>query len=133
MPAQIEIYEQMRALSAQMVDAVHQADWDRLAELEQSTAALSDSLTQQNGAVESPGCEAQYKADLILGILEDDAEIRRHTEPWVERLWKFLGGSAKPRPINRGDATAPVCRPVGVCAEISLPVAIPGNSQQTSG
>lgn len=101
MASQIKIYEQMRVLSAQMVEAAQLADWDRLVVLEKSVSALRDTLMRQDGIADISRDEAQRKAELIGGILEDDAEIRRHTEPWMEKIRLFLGGAAKKRQVER--------------------------------
>jgi flagellar protein FliT len=101
MASQIRIYEEMRVLSAQMVEAARLGDWDRLSGLEKSVSALRNTLMQQDGIADVSGDEAQRKVELIGVILEDDAEIRRHTEPWMERLRQFLGGTAKKRQVER--------------------------------
>jgi flagellar protein FliT len=45
--------------------------------------------------------EAEKKRDLIRRILQDDAEVRRHTEPWMEHVRRFLNGGAKKRQVDR--------------------------------
>jgi flagellar protein FliT len=107
MVAQIEIYERMRGLSAQMVEAARAGDWERLIALEKSVAALRDALLGGEANAGITASEAQRKAELIGGILEDDAEIRRHTEPWMERLRQFLGGAAKKRQVERAYGARP--------------------------
>jgi flagellar protein FliT len=102
MPAQLEIYEEMLALSAGMVDAARSSDWDRLVRLERSVAALRDTLAQEGEDLTGAStADLERKADLIRKILEDDAEVRRHTEPWMEHLRQFLGGAAKKRQVER--------------------------------
>ena len=44
--------------------------------------------------------ELKLKSELIQRILADDAEVRRHTEPWMEQLRKFLGSGAKRRQVE---------------------------------
>ncbi|HMX16137.1 MAG TPA: flagellar protein FliT [Rhodocyclaceae bacterium] len=103
MPSQLAIYQQMSALSAEMVEAARQGDWDRLIRLEKSVAALRDALIAQDAADPKGGAlatEQEQKALLIQRILEDDAEIRRHTEPWMEKVRQFLGGNAKRRQVE---------------------------------
>ncbi len=51
----------------------------------------------------SPGAamvapEIARKRGLIQQLLDDDAEIRRHTEPWMEHVRKLLGGPWSPPP-----------------------------------
>jgi len=101
MPSQIEIYEQMSALSAQMVEAAQSQDWDRLVTLEQSVSTLRDTLlAEDDNAKLAPG-EQGLKAALIQRILDDDAEVRRHTEPWMDHVRQFLGNSVKRQQVER--------------------------------
>ncbi len=108
MPAQLEIYEEMRALSARMVEAAQAGDWDRLVELEKAVARLRDTLAGEGEDLTgATAAEAERKAGLIRGILDDDAEIRRHTEPWMEQVRKFLSGVAKKKQVDRAYGANP--------------------------
>lgn len=101
MPTQISLYEEMSALSARMVAAARAQDWDALVSLEHSVAVLRQALTKDddNGGLTEP--ERESKTRLIQRILDDDAEVRRHTEPWMEHLRQFLGSTAKQRQLER--------------------------------
>lgn len=92
MAAQMEIYEDMSALSRAMVEAAHAHDWERLIKLEKSVAALRGKLQSgdEDNAALTPE-ELSRKRELIQGILENDAEVRAYTEPWMEQLRQFLG------------------------------------------
>lgn len=92
MPAQIEIYEQMCALSSRMVEAARANDWDRLIDLEHSVEGLRTTLLRDVDSAAS-SFEIKRKYDLIQRILRDDAEVRRHTEPWMEQVRRFLTGT----------------------------------------
>lgn len=101
MPSQIEIYENMSALSSRMVAAAQTQDWDTLIGLEQSVVTLRQRLeSEYENARLSPG-EADRKRALIQRILDDDAEIRRHTEPWMEHVRQFLGASTMRNRVER--------------------------------
>jgi len=100
MPSQIELYEQMSTISTVMVEAARAKDWERLVDLEQQVAALRDKLMADDGGNLSDG-ERIAKATLIQRILDDDAEIRRHTEPWMEHVRKFLGDGARQRQVEK--------------------------------
>jgi flagellar protein FliT len=93
MPTQILLYKEMNALSSRMAEAARAKDWDTLSVLARSVVALRDSLVDADDSLSS--AELQQKTVLIQRILNDDAEIRRHTEPWMERLCQFLGNEAK--------------------------------------
>ena len=101
MPAQIELYEQMSALSARMVDAARANDWERLIALEKSVSALRNVLMAEDDNGGLSVAEIELKRALIQRILDDDAEIRRHTEPWMEQVREFLGAGAKRRQLER--------------------------------
>jgi flagellar protein FliT len=42
---------------------------------------------------------------MIQRILKDDAEVRRHTEPWMEQVRRFLNGDARKRQVDRAYGT----------------------------
>lgn len=98
--SQIAIFEQMSVLSAKMVDAARAQDWDELVALEASVAALRETLKAEPETV-LPAAMASLKAALIQRILDDDAEVRRHTEPWMERMRQFLGEGARKRQVDK--------------------------------
>ncbi len=103
MPSQIATYQEMSALSAQMVDAAQAGDWQRLIVLEKSVAALRNMLMAEDDNANLSLDERVVKAALIQRILDDDAEIRRHTEPRMEHVRQFLGGAAKRRRVENAD------------------------------
>jgi flagellar protein FliT len=94
-PPQIQIYQAMSALSARMVKAARAHDWDNLIALEKSVTTIRRSLTKDDDDSSLSPDELATKHALIQRILDNDAEIRRHTEPWMERLRPFLGRSAR--------------------------------------
>jgi len=101
MPAQIEIYEQMCALSTRMVEAARANDWERLIDLEKTVAKLRNTLSNEAGDGAASPAETERKRDLIQRILRDDAEVRRHTEPWMEQVRRFLSGGARKQQVDR--------------------------------
>lgn len=102
MASQIEMYQDMSALSARMVDAARANDWERLVALERSVSLLREALAAMDDGNAGLGeRELELKAALIRRILDDDAEIRRHTEPWMEQVRQFLGGTARRQQVER--------------------------------
>ena len=95
MASQIEIYREMSVLSAHMVEAARASDWETLITLEKSVMALRHSLEYDDDNSRLTPGEIETKRALIQRILDDDAEVRRHTEPWMERVRQFLGGSTR--------------------------------------
>ena len=107
MPDQLDLYEEIRALSADMVNAARANDWERLVTLECSVAALRDELIANSGPDRDAGAgatENDHRRGLIQQILEDDAEIRRHTEPWMEHVRQFLGSQNRRKQVQHAYA-----------------------------
>jgi flagellar protein FliT len=100
MASQIEVYEEMSALSARMVEAARSGDWDNLIRLEKSVVALRRSLAMDDDNGRLTPREVEMKHALIQRVLDDDAEIRRHTEPWMEQVRQFLGGNARHKRVE---------------------------------
>ncbi|MCX7898435.1 MAG: flagellar protein FliT [Rhodocyclaceae bacterium] len=101
MPTQLEIYREMRRLASCMVDAARAQDWDRLIALERNVAALRDQLAREAKEEAGPPEEIEEKRALIRAILADDAEIRRHTEPWMEQVRRYLTGRLNQDKVER--------------------------------
>lgn len=99
MPRNIELYEEICALSERMVNAAQCGQWDELVDLEHRVAALRDTLLAADDDALTPA-DAERKRALIQRILADDAEVRRHTEPWMEQVRKFLGAGARARRVT---------------------------------
>lgn len=107
MSDQFDLYEGIRALSSDMVNAARTNDWDRLVTLERGVAALRDKLIANSGPgpdAATSAAESDHKRGLIQQILEDDAEIRRHTEPWMEHVRQFLGSQNRRKQVQHAYA-----------------------------
>lgn len=95
MSSQFDRYQEMSALSARMVDAARSGDWDGLLDLERRVAGIRDGLMLGSEKCSEPDPGEPRSArmrDLIQQILDDDAEVRRHTEPWMEQVKLLLSG-----------------------------------------
>ncbi len=102
----LALLEQMSNYSTEMVDAARANDWDRLTRLERQVASLRDRM----GVEEALGFpsrpkrmsddERQKKIDLIRRILDDDKEVRVHTEPWMDNVRQLLSGGARERKLR---------------------------------
>ena len=107
MPTQLSLYEEMSVLSSRMVEAARAHDWDTLIKLERCIATLRNSLLLEDENCDQPASELKLKSLLIQRILADDAEVRRHTEPWMEQVRKFLGNDSRRRKVEHADGTTP--------------------------
>ncbi len=97
----LSLYESMGALSAQMAEAARACDWDRLVALERDCAGLARRLEAKGKAAPLTQGERELKTALIRRILADDAEVRRHTEPWMEQVKPFLAAGVRGRDLRR--------------------------------
>lgn len=97
----IALYESMSALSAQMAEAAAACDWERLASLEKDCAGLARHLEASGESIRLSDADRARKMDLIRRILADDAEVRRHAEPWMDQVRQLLGGGARERTVRR--------------------------------
>lgn len=104
MPSQIDLYEEMSQLSSRMVDAARAGEWDSLIELERDVTGLRNVLMAIPDDSNSPAGDLARKRSLIQRILEDDAEVRRHTEPWMEHVRQFLGDGQHRRDVEKAYA-----------------------------
>lgn len=95
------LYESMSAISARMAEAAAANDWDRLVLLERDCASLARRLEADGEAVKLTEAERNRKIELIHRILADDAQVRRHADPWMEHVRQFLGGGARGREMRR--------------------------------
>lgn len=99
MSAPIDIYEEMSILSSRMVDAARTSDWDLLVELETTVSELRVRLESEEESIALSTHDRERKRIMIQEILAKDAEIRSHTEPWMERMRRFLCVSTKTEQI----------------------------------
>lgn len=106
MPRQVELYAEMSRISSLMVDAARLGDWDRLIELETGVARLRDVLIAAPEERNVSAADLARKRELIERILDDDAEIRRHTEPWMEHVRHLLGDNKRLLELQRAYAAA---------------------------
>ena len=97
----LALYESMSAISAQMVEAASACDWERLVALEKDCAGLPRHLEPNGEPIPLSDAEKTRKIALIHRILADDAEVRRHTQPWMEQVKRFLGDGARERTMRR--------------------------------
>jgi flagellar protein FliT len=97
----IGFYESIGRLSRTMVTAAERADWESLAATERICGLLLERI-EAFGDPEAqlgPGGRRRRLA-ILRNVLEDDAQIRRYTEPSLAR---FDGRLAHPPSRGRGD------------------------------
>jgi flagellar protein FliT len=98
----LDTYGAIAVKSGQMLDAARSGDWVRLIALEQDCRALADTLKRvDDAAIRPDAAYLQRKAELIQKVLSDDAEIRKFTEPWMNRLAVYLGTARQESRLQR--------------------------------
>jgi flagellar protein FliT len=97
-------YESMCRLTGMMTEAARDNDWGLLGSLEQEVAALRNLLQAQDArgiGADLDESQRSRKRELILRMLADDREIRRHTEPWMAGVRALLAGTAAERNLRK--------------------------------
>ncbi|SCY07499.1 flagellar protein FliT [Nitrosospira sp. Nl5] len=98
----LAVYRSISNITGEMAGAARAGEWEKLTALERHCAAL----VAQFEAVEPVRLTLtsdvlRQKVELIHKILADDAEIRRHAEPWMERVQTLLGNAGMERRLRR--------------------------------
>ncbi|HEX4586270.1 MAG TPA: flagellar protein FliT [Burkholderiaceae bacterium] len=87
----IERYQEVAQVSGDMLAAAHREDWEEVARLgarcriligQLKRAALSEALSE---------AEQERRLKLLREILQDDAQIRMRSEPWLLELERLIG------------------------------------------
>ena len=94
--AYLALYEAIGGASRRMLVAARAAEWDALVAAESECAALVARARQEAPAKLDPA-SARRRHEIVRGILADDAEIRRRTEPRIAELEALISGAARGR------------------------------------
>ncbi|RFC32223.1 MAG: flagellar protein FliT [Candidatus Nitrotoga sp. SPKER] len=97
----IENYELLSSITAQMRVAATDGQWDKLVELEKQCSQHVAIMKAQDIGIPPNESTRLRKVALIRKILEDDAEIRNHTEPWVEQLQHIIHSTGQERRLQQ--------------------------------
>lgn len=101
----LERYDEMWRLSQQMLEFARQGDWDRLIELEQSRAAIGESLAAREDESLWRPAEREKKRALIRSILDADTEIKALTQSWMGELQEILGSIDTEKKLHKAYGT----------------------------
>ena len=99
----LQLYESMSELTANMVVAAREQDWDRLCELEREVAALRERLMIADpvGApMQLDPQSRERKLSLIRRMLDDDRSIRSYTEPWMDSVRRLLSSGRREQSVR---------------------------------
>ena len=122
MPTSIALYEEIRTLSQRMVAAAQSNDWTELVELECRVAAIRDELIAGGETFPLSTPQLLHKHSLIQQVLKDDAEIRRHTEPWMDRICQYLGTQNQSQALPTSVMDSSEVAPSSISSKIALKI-----------
>lgn len=97
----LDLYQEVARLTDHMLSAAHQSDWDRLLELEAGCAHCIESLRGCPVPARLSESVREQKIALLRRILTNDREIRKLTEPWMQRIGQLLETTRRQSDVAR--------------------------------
>lgn len=101
----ISMYQAILAITSKMLTAAQNNQWDELVSLEQECKQLTKALTKEESGTILDKELLQKKISIIHQILDDDAQIRTITEPWMNRLQEMLNANKQTRNLQHAYQT----------------------------
>lgn len=86
----ISLYENVSAITGQMLQAAQQQDWARLETLESKCSREIEVIRIRGPLAPVYGDMRQRKINLLQKILRDDRAIRDATEPWLNEIQALI-------------------------------------------
>jgi flagellar protein FliT len=96
----LSVYQRIAELTEQMLAAARGSDWDTLLHLEHECRALFAQLSDGEDERVRDANFQRRKANLIRGVLDDDAQIRLLVEPWLAHLSELIGHTGRQRRLS---------------------------------
>ena len=97
----IMTYEAILATTSKMLAAAQNSEWDELVSLEQECRQLAEILIKKDSEPILDKELLQKKVKIIHQILDDDAQIKAITEPWMTRLQNILSANEHTRSLQQ--------------------------------
>lgn len=97
----LEQYDEIWRLTQNMLGAAHQEEWDKLTELEQARAALTDALMKLDNEGMWAREDQFQKGAVIRKILVADEEIKNLTATWMGELQEMLGSIGTEKKLSK--------------------------------
>lgn len=94
-------YENILAITDQMLKAAQSSNWEELISLEQDCKLLTNQLIRQHTEQKLSEAQQKKKIAFIQQILVRDAEIRIITEPWITHLQNMLTSYDQKRKVQQ--------------------------------
>jgi flagellar protein FliT len=89
----IRQYEEIADASRAMLDAARAGDWEGVGRIEERCRQLIVALKQASSRGKLSAPENRRRLVILRSILDDDAQIRIRSEPWLRDLEDFLAGA----------------------------------------
>jgi flagellar protein FliT len=86
-------YHAIEESSRKMLEAAKDQDWDTMVRYEGSCAVLIEQLRFHARTAELDAKARKEKTQVMLRILQNDAQIRYLTEPWLAHCEESLEGN----------------------------------------
>jgi flagellar protein FliT len=97
----LDRYEQLRGLTAAMLQSARGGEWETLVSLEQRCGGVLRPLIDSDGGPQLSAAQRQRKVEALKQILHQDAEIRLLTNDWMGKLQQFLGKNVRDKAAHR--------------------------------
>ncbi|MCW5298346.1 flagellar protein FliT [Herbaspirillum lusitanum] len=95
----ISLYESIADLTDQMLAAARKEDWVLLTKLEADCAHVVDFLKRNELEVVLSDDRRDRKIEILKKILEDDRDIRKLTEPGLQKLSALIQSTSTERKL----------------------------------
>jgi len=95
----ISLYESIADLTDQMLAAARKEDWALLTKLEADCAHVVDFLKRNELEVVLSEDRRDRKIEILKKILEDDRDIRKLTEPGLQKLSSLIQSTSTERKL----------------------------------
>ena len=96
----IQTYEAILEVTARMLEAARNSEWELLVEREQECRMLVDKLMAAHAGIELDDDARKRKSEIIRKVLSDDAAIRDLTQPWMARLQHMMASAGRERQLH---------------------------------
>lgn len=93
-------YNAILATTGKMLAAAQNNEWDQLILLEKECKQLTESLMNSDPEPMLDKELLQKKVQIIHQILDDDAQIKAITEPWMMKLQDMLSTNSRTRELQ---------------------------------
>jgi flagellar protein FliT len=95
------LYEQVLALTRDMLDAARRSDWDALVQRERERAQLVDRIREHDPDPARDPAGRERKRAIILEIVQGDEQIQVLTQDWMHELREVLGSLSTEQRLSR--------------------------------